>query len=107
MNEKRLRFGMIGAGAIAQAYTEAFRNCDVARLVAVADIRPETAKAVAEGIGCQCYNSYQAMAKKEKLDAVVICTPPVTHPEICLYFLNGKSMFSAKSPLALMSRTRD
>lgn len=101
MNEKRLRFGMIGAGAIAQVYTEAFRNCDDARLVAVADIRPETAKAVAEGIGCQCYNSYQAMAKKEKLDAVVICTPPVTHPEISLHFIERKVHVLCEKPLSV------
>jgi predicted dehydrogenase len=101
MNDKRLRFGMVGAGTIAQVYAEAFKNWNVARLIAVADVRPETAKALSEGIGCQPYNSYQAMAKKEKLDAVIICTPPVTHPEICLHFLERKVHVLCEKPLSI------
>ena len=101
MMDKRLRFGMIGAGGISQAYAEAFRNLRVARIVAVADTRSEAAKALSEGIGCQWYNSYQAMAKKEKLDAVVVCTPPVTHPEICVYFLGRKVHVLCEKPLSI------
>jgi predicted dehydrogenase len=101
MNDKRLRFGMVGAGAIGQVYAEAFKNLDVARLVAVADLRAETAMALSEGIGCQSYNSYQAMAKKEKLDAVIICTPPVTHPEICLHFVERKVHVLCEKPLSI------
>lgn len=101
MTDKKLRFGMIGAGGIAQAYAEAFRNLDVARIAAVADTRSEAAKALSEGIGCQSFNSYQAMAKKEKLDAVVICTPPASHPEICLYFLERKVHVLCEKPLSI------
>jgi predicted dehydrogenase len=101
MNDKRLRFGMVGAGGVAQVYAEAFKNWDVARLVAVADVRAETAKALSEGIGCQSYDSYEAMPKKEKLDAVIICTPPVTHPEICLHFLERKIHVLCEKPLSI------
>jgi predicted dehydrogenase len=101
MTDKRLRFGMVGAGGIAQVYADAFRNCDVARIVAVADTRPDAGKALAEGIRCQSYNSYQSMAKKEKLDGVVVCTPPVSHPEICLYFLDRKVHVLCEKPLSI------
>lgn len=101
MLDKKLRFGIVGAGAIAQVYAEVFKNLEIARLIAVADVRAETAQALSEGIGCQSYNSYQAMAKKEKLDAVIICTPPVTHPEICLHFLERKVHVLCEKPLSI------
>jgi predicted dehydrogenase len=101
MNDKRLRFGMVGVGAIAQVYAEALKNSDFARLVAVADIRVEPTKALSEAIGCQSYNSYQAMGKKEKLDAVIICTPPATHPEICLHFLEHRVHVLCEKPLSI------
>jgi predicted dehydrogenase len=101
MTDKRLRFGMVGAGAIAQVYAEVFKNWDVARLIAVADTRAESAKALSEGLRCQSYDGYQAMAKREKLDAVIICSPPVTHPEICLYFLERKVHVLCEKPLSI------
>src|SRR5262245_7693577 len=101
MNDKRLRFGMVGAGAIAQGYGEALKKSGVAELVSVADIRAETAKTLSEGMGCQSYNSYQAMDKKEKLDDVIICTPPATHPEICLHFLERKVHVLCEKPLSI------
>jgi predicted dehydrogenase len=101
MNDKKLKFGMIGAGAIAQVYAEAFKNSDDGRLVAVADTRPEAAQALSEGIGCCPYNSYLTMAKREKLDAVIVCTPPATHPEICLHFLQRKVHVLCEKPLSI------
>lgn len=85
--DNKLRFGMVGAGGIAQAYAQAFKGCATARLVAVADVRVEAAVALAEELRCRGFASYEAMAGCEELDAVVVCTPPVTHPEICLFFI--------------------
>jgi predicted dehydrogenase len=98
----KLKFGLIGAGGIAQAYVQAFEACETARLVAVADVRGDAARALAEGLGCRSYNSFQAMAESEtELDAVVICTPPVTHPEISIHFLERKVHVLCEKPLSI------
>jgi predicted dehydrogenase len=99
--DSKLRFGILGAGAIAQTWVQAFQGHEVARVVAVTDVREELARALAEGIGCQSYSSYEAMASGTDLDAVVVCTPPASHPEICRYFLERKLHVLCEKPLSI------
>ena len=50
MPHNKIRFGIVGAGAISQGYGQAFHGCGEAEAVAVADINIEGARAVADGI---------------------------------------------------------
>src|SRR5258708_7238833 len=101
----KIKFAMVGAGAISQSYASAFEKCDAAQLVAVADVRPEAAKALAQGFNCPSYKSYQTMADKEKFDAVIVCTPPVTHLEISTFFLGRGINVLCEKPLSIDSVT--
>ncbi|OGG46089.1 MAG: oxidoreductase [Candidatus Handelsmanbacteria bacterium RIFCSPLOWO2_12_FULL_64_10] len=99
--DEKIRFGMVGAGHIAQSYAQAFDGCARAQLAAVADVRAEAARALAEGFGCRSYDAYEAMAEGEALDAVVVCTPPVTHSEVCLYFLDRQIHVLCEKPFSV------
>ncbi len=97
----KVNFGIVGAGAIAQSYAQAFESSDSAMLVAVADVRAEPARAMAHGFACPSYTKYEDMLSGTKLDAVVICTPPNTHKEIASFFLENKVHVLCEKPLTL------
>ncbi len=101
MATNKVRFALVGAGAISQSYAAAFETSESAQLVAVADVRPEAAKALAANFNCPSYESYMAMADNEKFDAVIVCTPPITHLDISTYFLARGINVLCEKPLAI------
>lgn len=111
MSKQNIKFGLVGAGGIAQAYAQAFDQTELAELVAIADLRPDAAAAMAEAAKCRAFPSHQVMLQETALDAVVVCTPPSTHPEICIELVGqGKHVlcekpFSIKAQHALAMKT--
>jgi predicted dehydrogenase len=97
----RLRFGLVGAGAIAQTYAPAFEQCAGVEVVAVADTRAEAANAMAERLKATAYCSPQALRDGTEVDAVVIATPPDRHPEIAIPFLERGIHVLCEKPFAL------
>ena len=104
MNGK-LRFGLVAAGAIGHAYAQAFSGCTDARLTAVADTRAAAARDLATAFGCQSFSSHSAMLRRAKLDAVLVCTPPATHSEVCIDCLTSKVHVLCEKPLSFDSKT--
>lgn len=102
---KPVRFGLVGAGGIAQTYAQVFQAIDDAKLVAVADVRAEAARAMAESAKCSWHDSYEPLAEKGAVDAVLICTPPSTHAPICEYFLSRRIPVLCEKPLSTDSAT--
>ncbi len=99
--EQPLRLGLIGAGAIAQTYFQSLPVTPEVKLEAVVDIRPDAAGAAAEAFKCKAFSSYKELAAAEICDAVVICTPPDTHPDIAAWFLQRGVHVLCEKPLAM------
>lgn len=98
-----VRFGLVGAGAIAQAYAEAFKRSSRARLCAVADCRLEAAEAMAEAAGCGSFGGVEEMLAEMQLDAALVCTPPATHPDVCRELMAAGVNVLCEKPLAISS----
>lgn len=97
----KLRFALIGTGGIAQTYAQAFQTSNCCDLVAVADVNEKSAKAFAEPFGAKSFSDYKTLAENSEIDAVIVATPPNSHPEIAEYFMNlGKHVLCEK-PLCL------
>ena len=101
LQRKKLKVGMIGAGAIAQAYAQSFTKCRYAELAAVVDVREEAAQAVAKSHNCLALTDHTELISSADVDAVLVCTPPVTHAEICIHFLNKGIHVLCEKPLAI------
>jgi predicted dehydrogenase len=97
----KLKFVLIGTGGIAQTYAQAFQQSNCCTLVAVADINQDSAKAFAEPFGAKSFSDYKNLAENTELDAVIVATPPNTHPEIAIYFMRRGVHVLCEKPLCL------
>jgi predicted dehydrogenase len=109
---RRLRLGMVGGGSdsiIGETHRIAFRVDGLFELVAGAlSIDPDIARASARAeliAPERSYPDYREMAEVESrredgIDAVVIATPPQTHVEIALEFLDRGIHIVCEKPMA-------
>jgi predicted dehydrogenase len=102
-SQEPVRFGLVGAGAIAQAYAQAFSQTTVAKLVAVADCRREAAEKMADAAACRAFTDAETMADEVELDAVIVCTPPSTHRDVCCALMERGIHVLCEKPLAISS----
>jgi len=92
------RFGIVGLGWIGSRYLVASRG--MADLV-VAGVVDELSERLPADGSVEAFGSYQEMAEQVPLDAVVVCTPPVTHPDVAGYFLDRGVAVLCEKPFAV------
>ncbi len=97
----KMRLGLIGAGGIAQTYVQALAQSTTAELVGIADVRADAAAALAERMGCAVFGSHDELVKQTACEGAIVCTPPVTHPEICCDLLDRGVHVLCEKPLAI------
>jgi predicted dehydrogenase len=97
----RLNLALIGCGRIAQSHLEAIARNPACRLQAVIDVREEAAQSVATRFGGEAFTDYRRALQSNDLDAAIICTPPATHAEVALFFLEHGVHVLCEKPLAL------
>ena len=95
------RIGLIGAGAIAQTYVRALEAATFARITAVADTNRDAAKTTAIAANATAYPSHRDLLALDDIDAVIVSTPPATHPDIVVPFLERGIPVLCEKPLAI------
>ena len=100
-SEKKLRIGLIGAGAIGQTYCEVLADSATAQLVGVVDVRPEAAEAAAEATHCRAFRDIESLIHSAQPNAAVVCTPPATHADLCMELAEHGVHILCEKPLAL------
>ncbi|MBE6649375.1 MAG: Gfo/Idh/MocA family oxidoreductase [Ruminococcaceae bacterium] len=88
--DRKLKFGIIGTGWIAEAHVTSLLQCPDAEIVAGADLIPGKAEAFFKRFGVEnvrLYPSHKELIDNEELDAVCVCTYNTTHAECTIYAL--------------------
>jgi predicted dehydrogenase len=72
-------FGIIGCGNVSAAHAAAINELNDASLIAVCDIIPERAAALAQKYNCEYDTNIEAILCREDIDIICICTPSGLH----------------------------
>jgi len=102
-----MNIGIVGCGAIIQQYLATFDTLYVVRLVAVADLDPARAEAVAEGRdGVRALSVPELLAAPD-VDLVLNLTIPAAHAEVALEAIAaGKAVYGEKPLTATLDEAR-
>lgn len=96
-----LRLGIVGAGRIASSYAAVVEACETVQVFGVADTDADAAERFCRRFGGTSYSSHLEMIDAERIEAIVVCTPPNTHKEISIDALRRGVHVVCEKPLAL------
>lgn len=97
-----IRFGIVGAGGIAEKFAEDIKCVKNAKAVAIASRDLVRANRFKEKFGLNyAFDSYEEMAKSDLIDAVYIATPHNFHKEQSIMFMDHKKHVLCEKPIAV------
>jgi len=97
-----IRVGILGAGRIGRIHAHNATVEPRARLVAVADANTEAAQALAGETGARV-ETVDAIIGSGEVDAVLICTPTVTHADLIEAAVRARKAVFCEKPVDLSS----
>lgn len=99
-----VKVGLIGAGFMGHMHGNCYLNLPGAKLAAVADIRPEPAKEVAEPNGADVLQDAEQLIARDDIDVVDICLPTYMHAEWAVKAMEAGKHCLCEKPMALNSQ---
>ena len=97
---KRLKVGVVGAGAMGAAHARTLATCvPGAEVTRVFDMDPARAEAVAAEVGGEATSSPEALVAA--VDAFVVASPDVTHADLALAGIEAGKHVLCEKPLAV------
>ncbi|MBT2657124.1 Gfo/Idh/MocA family oxidoreductase [Bacillus sp. ISL-18] len=98
-----INVAIIGTGAIASAHIRAYQQfAGRCKIVAICDIYPDKAEksATSYNLRVDIYSDYKEMLQRPDIDLVSVCTPPYTHAELSIAFLQAGKHVLVEKPMA-------
>jgi UDP-N-acetyl-2-amino-2-deoxyglucuronate dehydrogenase len=98
-----IRVALVGTGVISEAHLQAYTSfSDRCKVVSLCDIYPEKAEKLKEKykLDCDIVTDSAAIASRDDIDLVSICTPPYTHTELSVQLLNSGKHVLVEKPMA-------
>lgn len=101
MADSKLRWGILGAGNIAQKLADAVRLDPSSELVAVASKSLERSRPFAEAHGIDACASYEALVEREDIDVVYVATTHNFHYQNALLALQHNKHVMVEKPFTV------
>lgn len=103
MTDRKLRYGLIGAGSNAEKkHLSNYSNLPDVEIVALCDVQLANATRLAKKYDIKrVYSNYEEMFAHEELDLVSVCTPNFSHEEITVQALMNGIHVHCEKPLAV------
>ncbi len=99
---KKIRWGIVGAGNIANKFAKAIKNVEDAKLVAVASRGEQKGREFADRYDIEnVFVGYEEMAKSDLVDAVYIATAHPFHKPCAELFMNAKKHVLCEKPVCV------
>ena len=100
--KNEVRIGIIGTGFARSTQIPAFKNCEGARVVAIASGHKENAEEVAREFGIEnVEDDWRGVVARDDVDLVSIVTPVITHCEMTLAALDQGKAVLCEKPMAM------
>ena len=100
-DDRPLGIGIVGVGGIALSHMAALRTMTSARLVAVCDVDAARASEVAHVERCAGYGAIDDLLADPAVEAIILCTPNMTHEPLGLQVLAAGRHLLIEKPLAI------
>jgi len=97
----QVKIGFIGCGGNARGHMNTIKGMEDAKIVAVCDVRQESAKSAAEFVGAEAYTDLNVMLERKDLDAVYISIPVFAHGEPEMAVIKRGLPFLVEKPVAI------
>lgn len=98
MQKTKVRTAVIGAGKMGGIHAKVYDQLEQSDFIAVVDIDADKAKPLAEQYNCSAFSDYNEIL--DKVDAVTIATPTVTHLNLAKLFIENNIAVLIEKPLA-------
>jgi predicted dehydrogenase len=99
MQNDKIRVAVVGAGKMGTIHAKVYTQLPQCDLVGVVDINAKKAQRLADRSNCPAYTDCEDIL--DKVDAVTIATPTVTHLKLARIFITNNIAVLVEKPLAV------